>query len=547
MPLIEIAYAHLLRVSLPLPYYYYYHHQHHHHHHHVKDYSSTNKINWNNNNNNNNIFNVRRQFLIKAVAAAPLNPQLDLSEEEPLDEREKLRRSRISKANKGNIPWNKGRKHTPETLQKIKERTRLAMQNPKVKMKLTNLGHAQTTETKLKIGARVRKLWENRRGMKMVQETCFFEWQNLIAEASRQGLVGQEELQWNSYETLDEQLKQEWLVTLEERKQMARPSLSKRAPKSLEQRRKIAEAIAAKWADPDYREKVCSGLAKYHHSTEKKPRTRPSYGARPTKKKKPLTKRDSDTSILVKGASKILKPILLRQRKSPAYKDPLVNSKLEMIKNIRALRASMDTRQTQAIQQARLLIAEAEKAAKALEVAAVKSPIAQFSLTETRKLIAEAIQSLESIDTQKMDDCSVPSVSLSEVNKENEPAFEVQHHLQMAQVNGHTTLSSTDYKFSEDFGELSLESPVNGVPELHLTNGHASLPFSLNGQINQYSPSNQQSETEQDEISEDETETDHSPTMVGSQSLEDETLSRSSIATKKWVRGRLVEVSEEKQ
>lgn len=48
------------------------------------------------------------------------------------DDREQLRRMRISKANKGNTPWNKGRKHSPETLRKIKERTRLAMQNPKV-------------------------------------------------------------------------------------------------------------------------------------------------------------------------------------------------------------------------------------------------------------------------------------------------------------------------------------------------------------------------------------------------------------------------------
>lgn len=54
------------------------------------------------------------------------------SEEAELNEREKLRRLRISKANKGNTPWNKGRKHSPETLQLIRERTRLAMQDPKV-------------------------------------------------------------------------------------------------------------------------------------------------------------------------------------------------------------------------------------------------------------------------------------------------------------------------------------------------------------------------------------------------------------------------------
>lgn len=46
----------------------------------------------------------------------------------------------------------------------------------------------------------------------------------------------------------------------------------------------------------------------------------------------------------------------------------------------------------------RLLIAEAEKAAEALEIAAIKSPIARASLIETRKLIAEAIQSIESIE-----------------------------------------------------------------------------------------------------------------------------------------------------
>lgn len=80
-----------------------------------------------------------RSFLIeavatiepKSVAAKPdkcmdleptLNPHpppgvlLDAAESEQLHEREKLRRMRISKANKGNTPWNKGRKHSPGNL-----------------------------------------------------------------------------------------------------------------------------------------------------------------------------------------------------------------------------------------------------------------------------------------------------------------------------------------------------------------------------------------------------------------------------------------------
>lgn len=36
--------------------------------------------------------------------------------EEQVDERERLRRMRISKANRGNTPWNKGRKHSPGEL-----------------------------------------------------------------------------------------------------------------------------------------------------------------------------------------------------------------------------------------------------------------------------------------------------------------------------------------------------------------------------------------------------------------------------------------------
>ncbi|KAH9329993.1 hypothetical protein KI387_002101 [Taxus chinensis] len=51
-------------------------------------------------------------------------------DEKEIEPKEAIRRMRISKANKGKVPWNKGRKHSPETLVRIKERTKQAMQNP---------------------------------------------------------------------------------------------------------------------------------------------------------------------------------------------------------------------------------------------------------------------------------------------------------------------------------------------------------------------------------------------------------------------------------
>ncbi|KAI4329015.1 hypothetical protein L6164_021322 [Bauhinia variegata] len=512
----------------------------------------------------------RSRLLIKAVATlepkqlaanedkcmGSKNSDLDLSPNPPgmqsesskeesteLDEREKLRRMRISKANKGNTPWNKGRKHSSQTLQRIRERTRLAMQNPKVRMKLVNLGHAQTKETRLKIGVGVKMGWVRRRERQTTQDTCLFEWRNLIAEASMQGYVGEEELQWNSYKVLDEQLKEEWLESVEQRKKIPRTQASRRAPKSLEQRRKIAEAISAKWNDPEYRERVCAALAKYHGTesgTERKPRKRPNDGTQatgrsPTKKKANDISLNSENKVLNQQAG-------LKRSKYPIYKDPLVRSKLEMIKNIRAQRAADETKQAEAIARARLLIAEAEKAAKALEVAASKSPIAQASLTESRKLIAEAIESLESIDKQQITKSSVASTE-----KETGAAFEVPIQSDMSQVNGHNSSASNDYKFSDDFSSFSLQKLVNGDQELKLTNsnGCASSPFCFSNQIMLSGSTNRLKGTEQGQSSEDKT--DPSPTVVGMESIKEEKPSRLVTVTKKWIRGKLIEVVEETQ
>lgn len=83
-----------------------------------------------------------------------------------------------------------------------------------------------------------------------LQDSCYYEWQNLVAETAQKGLLGEEELQWDSYKILDKQLEQQWLQSVEKRKSMPRAKGSKRAPKSADQKRKISEAIAAKWADP---------------------------------------------------------------------------------------------------------------------------------------------------------------------------------------------------------------------------------------------------------------------------------------------------------
>ncbi|KAK1308451.1 hypothetical protein QJS10_CPA09g00024 [Acorus calamus] len=449
------------------------------------------------------LLNHEPNLLLGSDSDAQASHQSSNEDSDGLDDKEKLRRLRISKANKGNVPWNKGRKHSAETLQRIRERTKLAMQDPKVKMKLVNLGHAQTDETRIKIGVGVREGWQRRRERLMVQERCCFEWQNTIAEACRRGFLGENELHWDSYEVLDKQLENEWLESIERRKSSPRPKGSKRAPKSLEQRRKISEAISAKWADPDYRTRVCSALSKYHGTpvgVERKVRRRRPVGEITSVKKDPVKKKDSMSNKSNKIETKSIKKTTSKRRKNsvPSYKDPLADSKLEMIKNIRAQRVSMETRKKEATERAKLLIAEAEKAAKTLEVAAFKSPLARASLLETRKLIAEATRSIEAIESGLVtsgDGGSGASLhSDKPENQSNEDSDVVNATTLLGkQVNGTHSLSLNHRNSGEDFNvdRYALQNvlnvrespPATACPEKKLPEEAPIAPTNLNGSV----------------------------------------------------------------
>lgn len=271
-------------------------------------------------------------------------------------------------------------------------------------MKLTNLGHPQSEETRVKIGIGIRQGWQRRQRRLQVQEKCFFEWQNIIAEASRIGRVGEHELQWNSYEILKEQLNQEWLESIEKRKTRQRGS--RRAPKSLEQRRKISLAIAAKWADQGYRERVCLALAKYHGKSigAQTELMKNSTGeiqsqgeGRRTKKATKLTEKADNVTTETKGVTS-------RNTKNtpPSYTDSLSDFKLSFIKQMKVKRETMENQKKHAIVRAELLIAEAEKAADALELFAEKSPSALASLMEARKMVSEAKRTIGSVEIREL-------------------------------------------------------------------------------------------------------------------------------------------------
>ena len=197
----------------------------------------------------------------------------------------------------------------------------------------------------------------------------------------------------------------------------------------------------------------------------------------------------------------------------------------------------------------RLLIAEAEKAAKALEVAATRSPLAHASLMETKKLIAEAIQSIESIEAgqisshEKSRDPSFSSaVPVNHVEKEMDAGIEGLNQADQRKVNGTKTLvSSKNDNEGFDFGKFTWQDLLNGDMELLSTSssGYGLSPLDLDSLIGSTKQLDQQPNLN--------VEREDNPLPNGSKlkPRKEAAPANSVTTTKKWVRGRLVEVAEE--
>ncbi|XP_055801221.1 stress response protein NST1 isoform X2 [Solanum dulcamara] len=159
-------------------------------------------------------------------------------------EKEVERRRKIGLANSGKVPWNKGRKHSPETREKIRQRTKEALSDPKVRRKMSECPRSLSNQTKIRIRASLRKLWGERLQWKRSKEKFFQSWAESIANAAKVGGSDQEELEWDSYDNIKREIALKQLQLSAEKakaKEMTRIRAERAAQRKTEKMQRLAQ------------------------------------------------------------------------------------------------------------------------------------------------------------------------------------------------------------------------------------------------------------------------------------------------------------------
>eukprot|EP00904_Undaria_pinnatifida_P009670 jgi/Undpi1/5833/HiC_scaffold_2.g01107.m1 len=204
-------------------------------------------------------------------------------------------RARISAANKGKEPWNKGGRHSEETRRKIAEGARNAARkrreatalslgmtleeydDMKQRRKPSEKNPEVTMETRLKISARLKEKWKdpiyrerrkgcmpNRQGVAHSEETkariaaaVKARWQDPAYREKITSRVASEETRAK----IGKIIKDQWADP-----EIRQVRMAKMMPKTEEHKKRISEGVRNRWADPEFRKQTSEKMRAAAHA-----------------------------------------------------------------------------------------------------------------------------------------------------------------------------------------------------------------------------------------------------------------------------------------
>ncbi|KAH7300371.1 hypothetical protein KP509_24G059100 [Ceratopteris richardii] len=347
---------------------------------------------------------------------------LDLSEADiQIIQAERLRRRRISEANKNKVRRNKDRGRMKGndcedmgtnhkfigTQFKEKEIKTLcyrdkatskranyrAMKRPEVREKLRIRSTKLSNETKSKIKATMERRWQERKMLKSMQEACVEEWKEYVADSARRGLDQDIVYCWDSYTVIMAELRNAW--------KSKKTAVYKQRQVSSSSAHEINDFIAV-MADIDHQCSETDGSLKSREGQVQeqmknkrrcrgKSRFSPEGAALIESKDLKVNKspkessRESKTGVQTEN---------LVPKGLPRYKNPLCSAMLEKIKRTREERLAKERTQRQALKRARTLMENAEAAANILKAQAKTDDTVLLFLQDVQQLLSEAEVSL---------------------------------------------------------------------------------------------------------------------------------------------------------